>query len=255
MRKDRESAATQFVEKARSQVGYRALPMRQSVFGQAVGYAGQTWNGSFVEWVIRETGTDLPPMINTTAALAALMRADRFFRVPKIGDVMFLETSADGDFGQPAVGVVTDVSEWGRMRAVKAVLGQVGSPAPRGSNDPTGVFERVYYETDVLGFARPGGRTKFRVPEHTAENVKTVMRLSAFQYGKSNKSVEILQLALGNTVGLRDAVRGKLDAQTKSAYAAWQRRVGMVGSDADGTVDMMSLERLGNATGLFTVKD
>lgn len=251
----RDQKIEEFIEAARAQVGYRALPMKQSVWGQAVGYPGQTWNGAFVEAIAEKVGMDFPCLTSTNHALSALIKADRIYRNPKRGDVVFLETAVVGEeFGQPAVAVVSDVSEWERMRAFKAVAGQVGSPAPRGSNDPTGVFERVWYETDVLGFARPGKRRKFRVPSARREG-SAALRLSNFQYGKSNRGVEILQRSLGLTVGLRDAVRGKFDAQTKSAYAAWQRRCGLVGSDADGTVDLMSLERLGNETGLFTVKD
>ena len=257
MRKDREAARDRFIETARSQVGYRALPMKQSAFGQSAGYQGQTWNGAFLDWVIREAGVDLPRFTSSTAALGQLLRAHRLFRVPQTGDVVFLEAGADGGFSQPAVGVVTDTEEWDHMRAVKVVLGQVGSPAPRGSNDPTGVFERVYYETDVLAFGRAkfGGRRLFRVPAKEIKSDEPKVRSAHFVYGKTNKSVVLLQTALADTVGLRDAVKGKFDAQTRSAFAAWQRRCGLVGSDADGTVDADSLRRLGETTGLFTVKD
>lgn len=256
MRKDRESARDKFIETARSQVGYRALPMKQSVFGQAAGYQGTTWNGSFVDWVINQTDTDLPRFTASTAALAQLLRAQRIFRVPAVGDVVFLETGTE-DFGQPAVGVVTDTSEWSRMRAVKVVLAQVGSPSPRGSNEPNGVFERTYYETDVMAFARPrfGGRRLFRVPAQEIKSGRPEVRAAHFVYGKTNRSVAEMQTALGLTVGLSNAVKGKFDSQTRSAYASWQRRCGLVGSDADGTVDTASLRRLGETTGLFTVKD
>lgn len=46
---------------------------------------------------------------------------------------------------------------------------------------------------------------------------------------------------------------GSFGSLTKIAYAAWQRHLGYAGQDADGIPGMISLTRLGKASGLFTV--
>lgn len=55
-------------------------------------------------------------------------------------------------------------------------------------------------------------------------------------------------------VGLNPGpVDGHYGTTCKSAYAAWQRRLGYSGSGADGIPGMTSLTALGRKTGLFTV--
>lgn len=241
-----------FIDTAKSQLGYRALSGKNSVFGTAVGYPHQTWGGSFLTWAARESGVDFPPFTASLTALSYFARKNRLYRKPRIGDILFTAYGSDGQFSQPAVAVVTDVSQYKSERAVLAIGGQMASGLPRATTTPDGVYEAVYYDTDVLAFARPEYRSAPTYPEVTAT---ATVRPSHFQRGKTNQRTELLQLALYQTVDLQNADRGKFDRQTQSAYCAWQRLCGKVDKDANGIPDKETLTQLGLVTGLFTVKD
>lgn len=232
------------------QLDYRALPGRSSVYGQAVGYPNQPWNGSFLAYVFREAGIDVPDFTSTVTALSHYVRENRIYRNPKIGDIAFFENTTD-PFGQPRVGVVTKVARWKSENAFSTIEGEVGSPYPKGNTDPTGVYEITHYGTDVIGFARPQYKNSVSPKPQTGNTV----RVSTVQPGRKNAQVTDVQHALFVTVGARDMEAGKFDRQTRSAYARWQRLCGRVGKDADGTPELDSLTRLAERVGTFTAKD
>lgn len=239
-----------FISTARAQLDYRALPGRSNIFGQVVGYPNQPWNGAFVEWAARETGIDMPSFTSTVTALSQFIRANRVYRTPRVGDIAFFETVTE-PFGQPRVGIVTDITGWKSENKFVTVEAEVGSPHPRGNQDPTGVFEITHYGTDVIGFARPRYENSVSPKAQTGN----VVRVSTVQPGRKNAQVTDVQQALFTTVGARDMEAGKFDKQTRSAYARWQRVCGRVGKDADGTPELDTLTRLAERVGTFTAKD
>lgn len=234
------------------QLDYRALPGRSSVYGQAVGYPNQPWNGSFIEWASREAGLDMPSFTSTVTALSYFTRKNRIYKNPKLGDIAFFENTTD-PFGQPRVGVVTNVLSWKSHNAFKTIEAEVGSPYPKGNTDPTGVYEITHYGTDVIGFARP--TYKNSVSPVTAPDTAPTVTVSSVQPGRVNRSVAVVQQALWSAVDARDMTAGRFDKQTRNAYARWQRACGRVGKDADGTPELDTLTRLAQRVGTFTVKD
>lgn len=239
-----------FLDTVRSQLDYRALPGRSSIFGQTVGYPNQPWNGSFLEWAAGEAGIDMPPFTSTVTALSHFVRQNRVYRKPRVGDIAFFETAEP--FGQPRVGVVTVTDRWKRDNSFRTIEAEVGSPHPRGNTDPTGVFEITHYGTDLIGFARPTFQTV--TAPHPADT-GVVIRPSSLRSGNTTVEVRKVQEALYRTVGARDMQAGRFDKQTVSAYARWQRICGLVGKDADGTPDFTTLMRLAERDGTFTVKE
>ena len=79
------------------------------------------------------------------------------------------------------------------------------------------------------------------------------MKLAALKTGTRNRSIEVVQLALSRVTDIKGAERGKWDSSTASAFARYQRSIGKVGTDAQGTVDLVSLQKLSEETGLFKV--
>lgn len=225
------------IEAARSQIGYRALPNRRTPFGDFTGYPEQVWAGSFLTYAMSTALIPCPPLTATSSALAEFVRTNRLYRTPRTGDVVFFVFPTEGSFGQPHVGLVTEVAA-GNFRCVE---GQTASGNPRGNQDASGVFERTRYLTDVLGFGRPGYGKRTRKAAPPTETVRTL----AVQPGKTNQQVEAVQRRLGNAVQLQEAKRGTFDSATRSAYARWQRVCGKAGPDADGTPDSDTLIRLG----------
>ncbi|MDH6626344.1 hypothetical protein M2271_004161 [Streptomyces sp. LBL] len=70
--------------------------------------------------------------------------------------------------------------------------------------------------------------------------------LSNVRFGKRNDDVKVIQRALID-LGFRipTGATGLFDGETRSAYAAWQRKLGFVGADADGFPGCSSLTDLG----------
>jgi len=66
------------------------------------------------------------------------------------------------------------------------------------------------------------------------------------RFGKRNDDVKVIQRALiGLGFTIPTGATGLFDDETKSAYAAWQRKLGFVGTDADGFPGCSSLTKLG----------
>jgi len=253
MRKTERTQRAQLVATARDHVGYRALPNRDSAYGKLTGHPNQTWNGAFLTVLFEQAGIPCPPFDNTAVALAEYARQNRLYRKPLAGDVVFYAFSADGPYGQPHTGLVTEVDADGTgFRAVEA---QVSPPSRRGNQDPTGVFERQRFLTDVLSFARPAYGTTAPTPAASGDGARIQVRTSTVRPGATNQQVEAVQHALGAYAGLQNAERGVFDRATVSAYARWQRLCGLVGDQANGTPDKQTLEMLAERDGRFTVRD
>jgi hypothetical protein len=188
----------------------------------------------------------LPHLSDTASALAVFTRKGQISVSPQPGDLVFFGFSTAGAFGQPHIGLVTDVSRWKTDGAFRAVEGMVNSGLPRGPQEYDGVYERTRYAVDVLAYARPVyGDTE--IPEEPESGVPTV-RPAQFQPGKTNKAVIQLQTALHEVNGAVGMTRGKFDTPTRQAVAQFQRSIGYVGERANGTVDATTLRRLGIST-------
>jgi hypothetical protein len=145
------------------------------------------------------------------------------------------------------VGLITDTTNWKLNRSFKAVEAQTDSGLPRGSRDKDGVYERVRYITDVLAFARPKSKSRsLRAPNFSYTPDRASEYIAKVNSSLTNQpfdEVAEIQMRLASTVGLRNARRGVFDAQTRSAYAKWQRFMGY-GNRATGQPDSPSLDQL-----------
>lgn len=238
------SARDAFIEEARSHIGTRSRVNRVNPFGGYAGYDGQPWAGSFLDYAAKAANLDLTSLVSTASALGAFIRGKDIVQTPRVGDIVFYTFSTDGPFSQPHIGLVTDASSYREASTFTAIEGQTSTGLPKGPQDADGVYERARYGTDVLAFARP--KYKVRAEAKPSETVPK-FRVSQFQPGKITKATEILQLALVETVGARDMVRGLYNAQTMSAVAAFQREAGHL--TGNGQMDDATLHRLAARTG------
>lgn len=240
----RRAVADRFVEAALNEVGYVANPNRSQPYGPH----GLPWDGAFVDFCLRRAGVrgpGVPSHLRTGSALQWYVRKRRAYRDPKPGDIAFLPSRGQT---QPLVAIVSDTDRWYTNGEFTAVAGETdnGLPQSRTTHLFDGVYEKTYYSTDVIIFGRPDFTAR---PPKPPKNpvVSQPVRPSHFVPGKSHRSVERVQLALRETVGLPDAaVRGKYDALTVSAYRYWQRTVGVTDT---GLPDLESLDALRLAVG------
>lgn len=244
--------AQSIIDAARSHVGYRSQPERRSAF-QIGGYVGQPWNGTFVDRVLHDTiGSPFAEVrfISTVTALGYFVKRNRVYQKPRPGDVVFFNFATDTQraFEQPHVGIVTEVNVDGSFRTVE---GETAPGTPQGSQLPDGVFERLRWPADVVGFVRPKGqeRTVDGAPKEPSK-----LRLSFFNSNPKTKAraVETVQRALFRATGVK-LNRGKLDPLMKSEFGQYARERGTVANR--GELDRVPLVNLADFTGEFEVDE
>jgi hypothetical protein len=245
------SSVERFVAQALSYNGYTASAGRINIFGERLGMNGLPWDGIFIDVVAREVGVSLPSHIYPPVALAEYMGSGLFRAKPRRGDIVFFATSEVMDFGSPHVGIVTDASRHGIDGTFTTVEAMVGNGKPKSPQNGDGVHTRVRHQTEVIGYARPRF-ISLAERMSKAGDVPTVVP-AQLRNGLRHKNVEVVQLALaGLFTDVRGLPRGHFDTRTRLAYARFQRSIGYPPSRATGEVDLASLQRLAEMTGLFT---
>lgn len=271
--------ANRLVETASSYVNYTAGPLLANQFGERVGYNHQPWAGAFIDVVAREAGLDLPSFMYTPTALSVMLSDGCQVARPMPGDIAFFNFSSDNSgspTAMPHVAIVTDVRDFALTGRFLVIEGNSRPTNSKLGNDVDGVFNRVRNGRDVIAFVRPRALNRNRQPGKLRINVMKKLGLAAridtsrleeaartnigvvpaaLAPKLRNKQIEAVQLALGVTVGLKGHTVGTWDSLTESAYAAFQRRIGYLGSDVNGIPNRPSLQRLASETNLFHVLD
>jgi hypothetical protein len=241
-----------FISKAESYVGYTASADRNNVFGERLGNNGTPWDGAFLDVVAFECGLSLPAHTYPTVALAEYIGSGFFHVRPRRGDIVFFVTSTVMDFGSPHIGIVTDTSRHAIDGTFETVEGMTNSGLPKGIQNANGVYKRVRHQTEVIGYGRPRFLT---VPVKEIKEEATVVVSAQVKPGIKHKNVEVVQLALNVTTGVRGLPRGHLDKRTQLAFAKFQRLIGYPPSLATGAPDFKSLNALAEKTGLFRARE
>lgn len=242
-----------FIETALGYVGYQSTGTRDNYFGKRLSMNGLPWDGMFIEVTARESGLRrdvLPVMTYAPVALSKFLSVGRLYKNPQRGDIMFFETSTDGDFGMPHVAIVTDVNG----KQLRTVEGMTASGQPRRLDANDGVHERTRHVSDAIGFGRPAFAKTARDSRESIIPTVTLY-LAHARNGSTHKNVVNLQLALHIATDVDGYVRGKFDDRTRLAYAKFQRQIGYPQSMATGIVDQTSLKLLGELTGVFKTAD
>lgn len=249
-----------FLSEAASQVGYTARPNRNSAFGERTGYNSQPWSGSFIDYVAKKTDVDIPSTAYSAASLQYFVRTGRLHVRPKPGDIVFFGFSTGAHFEMPHVGIVTDTTGVSFNGSFKTIEAEIDAGTPKGPTSHDGVYTRIRYLTDVIGFGRPNfQRTRLKLPAAGGpEDLELPTKLPKVNLArvlswKPCMDVELIQIALSTTVDLQNAKKGFFDPQTKSAFASFQRSIGYVGPDANGIPDVQSLKLLAAKTKIFQI--
>ncbi|MEV6400758.1 peptidoglycan-binding protein [Streptomyces sp. NPDC051907] len=200
--------------------------------------------------------------------------------VPKVSDASVAVDWArtrDQWSQYPSVGAWTSLSRNGRTSVVVGfdethVYTKGGDVSPQdaqgsaGADQGYGVFSRSpdRHGPDILGYFAPvfengcpptadpddprGGAPveSWRWPGPVLPRGDVSVKASEVVFGARNTSVRIVQGALATEVGLDYAsAPGTFGPRTQGAVAAFQRKLGLTGSDADGVFGRFSLTELG----------
>lgn len=248
MSRNRRERAASIVAEARKHVGYRSFPERKSAF-QLKPYLGKPWNGTFIDRVLHDALGDFAEVrfISTVTALGYFINRNRVYQKPKVGDIVFFNFATDpaNMFEQPHVGVVVEVRKDGSIRTVE---GETGPGTPQGSQLIDGVFERVRYPAEVIGYVRPVERKMEPLP--TGESTPTV-KMSYFESNPKTRAraVELVQRALNRVRPKWVFNQGKKDGEFKTRFGLYARETGTV--ENRGELTWVALSVLADETGEF----
>jgi hypothetical protein len=158
------SASEELIERARTHLGYRSRPLRDSYYGKLTGSPNQPWAGSFIQVLLAEMPEAAsayryaPYHAKTSQALSFYIAHRRLHsgerRAPRPGDLVFFRTDNREGFEQPHIGIVTDVTHWKTARIVRVIEGETATGLKRGPQEADGVYERSRDDWDILGFTR-----------------------------------------------------------------------------------------------------
>lgn len=251
----KSSAREHFIATAESYLGYTARANGTSTFGDTVGYSGTNtpWDGAFIDVVAREAGLRWKSHVYSPQALSNYITDARLFSRPKRGDIVFFETPTVGDFSAPHVGIVTDVDRFTSDGVFSTIEAQTSSGLPKGSPLHDGVYRRIRSNLTVMTFARPDySKTQTPTPQNgevaqpSAWNNLPTVKAAQVKPKMRHQHIAPVQLALAKVTGVRNLPRGFFDEKTRSAYAKFQRSIGVL--NANGVPDFYSLQRLAKET-------
>jgi hypothetical protein len=247
------------ITEAEKYIGYTAPFQQADMFSQTIGQPGIPWAGAFLDVVIKRAGLVCASHVLTASILARYISEDRVYKNPRPGDIVFFQPSSDSNvipFGQPHVGLVTDVEHFTKHGLFQCIEGQTDPGLPKGSSAKNGVYRRTRYVYEVLAFARPKLSAAGVDLELSTKQIKLpVVHSSIIRPGLKHPSVVIIQLALSAVVGLRGAPRGEFDHKTRSAFANFERSLGLQGERASGIPNPGTLRKLAETSKLFTSVD
>jgi hypothetical protein len=273
-----------FISNAQKYLGYTSEILGRNMFGQKVGYDSAPWSGAFIDVVARESDLNIPSFVYSAAGLAECIRTGAISRVPKLGDIVLFNFSSmsgheAGPFDMPHCGIVTDVQEFTKTGRFVTVEGNIEGPGKHLTKN--GVHQRIRSIADVAIFCRPafsngklgsrstfyerlmkifdGARTRMTSGEikeiQEAASAPSVIKINnEIKHGDRNKRIETIQLALATVTDLRGCEPGKWDQVTASAFARFQRNIGLTGSDVTGLPDPGTLNRLSKVSGVFRLE-
>lgn len=272
MSKTKKALIAAFIATARKYNGYTSELLGRNIFGERVGYQSQPWAGAFIDVVAREADLRLPSFTYVPAGLAACVRTGNISRTPRPGDIAVFAFSSNtaSAFSSPHAGIVTDVRNFKRTGEFLTIEGNTTGTGAYQNKD--GVHQKIRRINEVLVFCRPGGehlltkliqkltgagpdRVELQTINEAASSPKEIRLPKLLAARTKNTDIERVQLALSLVTDIRGAERGKWDQATASAFANFQRTIGRIGSDAAGTPDLATLQRLSKETGLFTVSE
>lgn len=247
------------ITEAEKYIGYTAPQQQPDMFSVSLNQPGIPWAGAFLDVVIKRSGLVCASHVLTASILSRYMSEDRIYKNPRPGDIVFFQPSSDSNiipFGQPHVGLVTDVEHFTKHGMFQCIEGQTDPGLPKGSSAKNGVYRRTRYVYEVLAFARPKLSAAGASPELSTKETKLpVINSSIIRPGLKHPSVVIIQLALSAVVGLRGAPRGEFDHKTRSAFANFERSLGFQGERAAGIPNPGTLRKLAESSKLFTTVD
>jgi hypothetical protein len=243
------------IKTAEAWLGYVTGLNGRTPFGERSSY-DLNWAGSFIDAVFHDAGMRIPSCVYSSSGLAEFIKQGRVKDKPQPGDIVFFAFPTGDNFGVSHVGLVADTSRWKTDGLVGTIEAQVNSGLPKSDPSLRGVFRRIRSGHEIIAFARPDFKKKGQPGARKLEtDQRAGLTLINIRPGRRNKSIGLVQVALMKVTGsLGKITVDMFDGQTQHAYARWQRQIGYANDRATGIPDAISLQLLGEITGVFKLQ-
>lgn len=237
------------IKSAEAWLGFTTAGLNgRTPFGEKSGY-DVNWAGAFIDTIFHDSGMRIPSCVYSSSGLAEFIKQGRVKNKPQPGDIVFFAFPTGDNFGVSHVGLVADTSRYKTDGLVGTIEAQINSGLPKSDPHVRGVFRRIRSQHEIIAFARPDFKKKAQPAVNKSE---TGLTLISIRPGRRNKSIGLVQLALMKVTGsLGKITVDMFDGQTQHAYARWQRQIGYASDRATGVPDAISLQLLGEITGVF----
>jgi cell wall-associated NlpC family hydrolase len=237
------------IKSAEAWLGFTTAGLNgRTPFGEKSGY-DVNWAGAFIDTIFHDAGMRIPSCVYSSSGLAEFIKQGRVKDKPQPGDIVFFAFPTGDSFGVSHVGLVADTSRYKTDGLVGTIEAQVNSGLPKSDPHLRGVFRRIRSQHEIIAFARPDFKKKAQPAVNKSE---TGLTLISIRPGRRNKSIGLVQVALMKVTGsLGKITVDMFDGQTQHAYARWQRQIGYANDRATGIPDAISLQLLGEITGVF----
>lgn len=238
---------------ARNQIGTSEDPPESNNNKYTDWYGVDTpWCAIFISWLFyRADAEDLVLKAAWCPDQARwFQRRERWGQEPRKGGIVYYDWGREGSSGYNHVGIVEEVRSDGEFVTIE------------GNWDDA--VRRVVRDMEyVVGFGYPAYEGAAAPPPSKEVSLSAVRRAAKADPDReqggttpgSVEHVEIVETAL-HSEGLLSGEYdddGSFGSLTVEAYAAWQRRCGYSGSDADGIPGRSSLQMLGDRHGFRVV--
>jgi hypothetical protein len=243
------------IKSAEAWLGFTTAGLNgRTPFGEKSGY-DVNWAGAFIDTVFHDAGMRIPSCVYSSSGLAEFIKQGRVKDKPQPGDIVFFAFPTGDNFGVSHVGLVADTSRYKTDGLVGTIEAQVNSGLPKSDPSLRGVFRRIRSGHEIIAFARPDFKKKVKAQPATNKSEtdqRAGLTLINIRPGRRNKSIGLVQVALMKVTGsLGKITVDMFDGQTQHAYARWQRQIGYANDRATGIPDAISLQLLGEITGVF----
>jgi hypothetical protein len=233
--------AQEFLDAARSEIGYVEAKTNRTKFAAEAGHAnGQPWCATFVVAMARRVGLRLPSESPYTPTMANGFKAESSWsnaaaQTPRPGDIVFFDFPDDVRRIQH-VGIVESYDP--ATATVTTIEGNTSSNTRGSQSNGGGVYRRFRSFSYIVGFGRPTFTAAAAAPAPPAAPAdwteEAIVALPQLSRGSKGHHVKILQaLLIAHAGDLID--EANLDADfgpfTAGVLSAWQKRTGVLAAD------------------------
>jgi hypothetical protein len=143
-------SAPHAIEIAMTEIGYVETPENITKFGEFTKANGLPWCGSFCNWVLAQAGVKVHSVVSTAVGAHKFKEIGRWFDVPVLGDLAFMDFPHDGVDRISHIGIVVAIDG----KTITTIEGNTSGTGDQRNGGMVMVKQRTVGK-EIVGFGRP----------------------------------------------------------------------------------------------------